>query len=323
MPRLRSLLLAAAGALVALTTVAAAQADYPNRPVRLIIPFPPGGSNDVVGRVIAQHLGDVLGKQVIVDNRGGAGGVVGTEQAAHAAPDGYTLLGISLAHAVNPWLYKLPYDPIKAFAPVGIMGKGPVVLSVYPGLPVHSVKELIAMAKQKPGDLQYASAGVGSFQHLSAELFKLTAGVDLLHIPFKGGGPAMVDVLGGHTTVMFSSLVQTTPNIKSGKLRALGVGGTERSAILPDVPTIAEAGVPGYASENWWGIVAPTGTPAPIIEKLHEALTKAQDSPEAKKYFDTEGATIVKMSSEDFGKFMVSEMNKWERVVKEGHITAQ
>jgi tripartite-type tricarboxylate transporter receptor subunit TctC len=323
MPKLRSLLLTAAGLLVGLTTMAAAQADYPNRPVRLIIPFPPGGSNDVVGRVIAQHLGDVLGKQVIVDNRGGAGGVVGTEQAAHAAPDGYTLLGISLAHAVNPWLYKLPYDPIKAFAPIGVMGKGPVVLSVNPTLPVHSVKELIAMAKQKPGDLQYASAGVGSFQHLSAELFKLTAAVDLLHIPFKGGGPAMVDVMGGHTKVMFSSLVQTTPNIKSGKLRALGVGGTERSKILPDIPTIAEAGVPGYASENWWGIVAPAGTPAPIIAKLHAALTKAQDSPEAQKYFDTEGATIVKMSTEEFGKFMVSEMNKWEQVVKKGGIKAQ
>jgi tripartite-type tricarboxylate transporter receptor subunit TctC len=316
-------LLSALGLLLALAAPAAAQSDYPNRPVRLIIPFPPGGSNDVVGRVIAQHLGEALGKQVIVDNRGGAGGVVGTEQAAHAAPDGYTLLGISLAHAVNPWLYKLPYDPIKAFAPIGIMGKGPVVLSVNPGLPVHSVKELLAMAKAKPGDLQYASAGVGSFQHLSAELFKLTANVDLLHIPFKGGGPAMVDVMGGHTKVMFSSLVQTTPNIKNGKLRALGVGSTERSKILPDVPTIAEAGVPGYESVNWWGIVAPAGTPAPIIEKLHAALTKAQDDPQAQKYFDTEGATIVKMSTADFGKYMVSEMEKWEQVVKKGGIKAQ
>jgi tripartite-type tricarboxylate transporter receptor subunit TctC len=185
------------------------------------------------------------------------------------------------------------------------------------------VKELIAMAKQKPGDLQYASAGVGSFQHLSAELFKLTAAVDLLHIPFKGGGPAMVDVMGGHTKVMFSSLVQTTPNIKSGKLRALGVGGTERSKVLPDIPTIAEAGVPSYESVNWWGIVAPAGTPAPIIEKLHGALSKAQDNPEAQKYFDNEGAVIVRMSTEEFGKYMVSEMNKWERVVKEGHIKAE
>jgi tripartite-type tricarboxylate transporter receptor subunit TctC len=188
---------------------------------------------------------------------------------------------------------------------------------------VHSVKELLALAKEKPGDLQYASAGIGSFQHLSAELFKLTAHVDILHIPFKGGGPAMVDVMGGHTKVMFSSLVQTTPNIKSGKLRALGVGSLERSKILPDVPTIAEAGVPGYESVNWWGIVAPAGTPTPIIEKLHQALEKAQNDPQAQKYFDTEGATIVKMSSAEFGKYMVSEMNKWERVVQEGHIKAE
>jgi tripartite-type tricarboxylate transporter receptor subunit TctC len=323
MPVLPVRLVGALSLLLALAAPAAAQGDYPNRPVRMIIPFPPGGSNDVVGRVIAQHLGDALGKQVIVDNRAGAGGVVGTEQAAHAAPDGYTILGISLAHAVNPWLYKLPYDPINAFTPIGIMGKGPVVLTVNPALPVHSVKELIALAKQKPGDLQYASAGVGSFQHLSAELFKLTAGVDILHIPFKGGGPAMIDVMGGHTMVMFSSLVQTTPNIKNGKLRALGVGGTERSKILPDVPTIAEAGVPGYASENWWGIVAPAGTPAPIVEKLHKALTQAQDNAEVQKYFDTEGATIARMSSGEFGKFMVSEMNKWERVVREAGIKAQ
>jgi tripartite-type tricarboxylate transporter receptor subunit TctC len=323
MPKMRSILLQAAGLLLALTTTVAAQSDYPNRPVRLIIPFPPGGSNDVVGRVIAQHLGEALGKQVIVDNRAGAGGVIGTEVASKTAPDGYTLLGISLAHAVNPWLYKLPYDPIKAFAPIGIMGKGPVVLSVNPTLPVQSVKELVALAKQKPGDLQYASAGVGSFQHLSAELFKLTAGVDILHIPFKGGGPAMTDVMGGHTKVLFSSLVQTTPHIKSGKLRALAVGGTERSTVLPDLPTVAEAGVPGYASENWWGIVAPAGTPAPIIERLHKALTQAQDNPEAKKYFDNEGATIIKMSTAQFGAFMVSEMNKWEQVVKKGGIKAE
>jgi tripartite-type tricarboxylate transporter receptor subunit TctC len=320
---MRFLLLAAASLLAALAGPALAQADYPNRPVRLIIPFPPGGSNDVVGRVIAQHLGESLGKQIIVDNRAGAGGVIGTEVASKAAPDGYTLLGISLAHAVNPWLYKLPYDPIKAFAPIGIMGKGPVVLSVNPGLPVQSVKELVALAKSKPGDLQYASAGVGSFQHLSAELFKLTAGVDILHIPFKGGGPAMTDVMGGHTKVLFSSLVQTTPHIKSGKLRALAVGGTERSPVLSDLPTIAEAGVPGYASENWWGIVAPAGTPAPIIERLYQALTQAQDNPEAKKYFDAEGAAIVKMSTAAFGQFMVSEMDKWQRVVKEGNIKAE
>ena len=319
MPKRRSLLLAAAGFLLALTAAATAD-DYPNKPVRLIIPFPPGGSNDVVGRVIAQHLGEGLGKQIIVDNRGGAGGVIGTDAASKAAPDGYTIAVISLAHAVNPWLYKLPYDPIKAFVPVGVMAKGPNVLSVNPDFPVKSVKELVALAKQKPGDIQYASAGVGSFQHLGAELFKLQAGVDMLHIPFKGGGPAMIDVMGGHTKVIFSSLVQTTPHIKSGKLRPLGVGGTQRSSVLPDVPTIAEAGVPGYAAENWWGLVVPTGTPAPIVARLHKELTAAQNNPEVKKYFDREGATIVKMSSAEFGTFMQSEMDKWGRVVKEGKI---
>jgi tripartite-type tricarboxylate transporter receptor subunit TctC len=323
MRRLRSVLLTAAGLLVAMTAMASAQADYPNKPIRLIIPFPPGGSNDVVGRVIAQHLSEALGKQVYVDNRGGAGGVIGTDAAAKSQPDGYTILGISLAHAVNPWLYKLPYDPIQAFAPIGIMAKGPNILTVNPKMPINSVKDLIDMAKKDPTKLAYASAGIGSFQHLGAELFKLMAGVDILHVPFKGGGPAMMDVIAGNTSVMFSSLVQTTQNVKSGQLRALGIGGTQRSKVLPDVPTIAEAGLPGYAAENWWGIVAPAGTPTPIIEKLHAALTVAQDNPAAQKYFDNEGAVPVKMSSDEFGKFMVGEMNKWERVVKESHIRAE
>ena len=236
MRSVRSTWLAAAGVLLALAAPATAQSDYPNRPVRLIIPFPPGGSNDVVGRMIGTQLSDKLGKQVIIDNRAGAGGVVGTEIASKAPADGYTLLVISLAHAVNPWLYKLPYDPIKDFAPIGVMGSGPNVVVVHPSLPVNSIKDLIALAKKQPGELQYASAGIGSFQHLGGELFKLEAGVDILHVPFKGGGPAMIDVVGGHTKVMFSSLVQTTPHIKTGKLRALGVGSKDRSKVLPDVP---------------------------------------------------------------------------------------
>ncbi len=315
--------IAATGLLLALAAPAFAQSDYPNRPVRLIIPFPPGGSNDVVGRMIGTSLSDKLGKQVIIDNRAGAGGVVGTEIAAHAPNDGYTLLVISLAHAVNPWLYKLPYDPIKDFVPIGIMGSGPNVIVVHPSLPVHSIKELIDLAKKQPGELQYASAGVGSFQHLGGELFKLEAGVDILHVPFKGGGPAMIDVVGGHTKVMFSSLVQTTPHIKTGKLRALGVGSKERSKVLPDVPSVAEAGVPSYEAVNWWGIVAPAGTPQPIIDKLHAALTAAQDSPEVEKQFSTEGAVVVKKSPAEFGAFMVSEMKKWEQVVKKGGIKAE
>ena len=322
MPKSHATLLTAAGLLLALATAAAAQ-DYPTKPVRLIIPFPPGGSNDVVGRMIATQLSERLGKQVVVDNRGGAGGVIGTEITANAPKDGYTLQVISLAHAVNPWLYKLPYDPIKSFTPISILASGPNVLAINPSLPVNSVKELIALAKQKPGELQYASAGVGSFQHLGGELFKLEAGVDMLHVPFKGGGPAMIDVIGGHTKLLFSSLVQTTPHIRSGKLKPLGTGGSKRNAVLPDVPTIAEAGVPGYEAVNWWGVVAPAGTPAPIIARLHEAIREVQTSAEVQKQFSSEGAEIVQMSSAEFAAFIEKEMKKWERVVKQGGIKAE
>jgi len=319
---MRSLLFKTAAMLVALTATVAAQ-DYPTKPVRLIIPFPPGGSNDVVGRMIATQLSEKLGKQVIVDNRAGAGGVIGTEVAANSPNDGYTLLIISIAHAVNPWLYTLKYDPIKSFTPVGILASGPNVVAINPQLPVNSIKELIALAKKEPGKLQYASAGVGSFQHLGGELFKLEAGVDLLHVPFKGGGPSMIDVIGGHTKIVFSSLVQTTPHLKSGKLKALATGGDKRSPVLPDVPTVAEAGVPTYRAVNWWGVVAPAGTPQPIIAKLHKAIGEVQNAPEVKEQFAREGADIVQMSPEEFGKFIESEMTKWGRVVKEGKIKAQ
>ena len=327
-----SLLVKIAGLMLALTALALTALaltapvmaqDYPSKPVRLIIPFPPGGSNDVVGRMIALQLSDRLGKQVVVDNRGGAGGVIGTEAAANSLPDGYTLLIISIAHAVSPWLYKLNYDPLKSFVPVSILASGTNVLVVHPDLPVHSVGELIALAKQKPGELNYASAGIGSFQHLGGELFKLLAGVNIVHVPYKGGGPAMTDVVGGHTKIMFSSLVQTTGFVLNGQLRALGTGGAHRSPVLPDVPTIAEAGVPGYEANNWWGVVAPAGTPPAIVEKLHREISAVQNSEQTKKQFATEGAEIVQMSSAEFGAFMASEMTKWERVVKESGIKAE
>jgi tripartite-type tricarboxylate transporter receptor subunit TctC len=313
--------LAAFALLLALCAPAAA--EYPDRPVRLIIPFPPGGSNDVVGRLVANSLSEKLGHKVFVDNRGGAGGVLGTEAAAQAAPDGYTLLIISIAHAVNPALYKLNYDPIKSFTPVSILATGPNVLVVNPQLPVKNVKELLALAKEKPGTLDYASAGVGSFQHLGGELFKLTAGVDLQHVPYKGGGPAMSDVIAGHVKIMFSSLVQTTPFIQSGQLRALGVGGAKRNPVLPDVPTVAEAGVPGYVADNWWGVVAPAGTPKPIVDRLYKDVQAALTSPELKAAFDREGAAAVTMSTEEFTHYIESEIAKWGRVVKEGNIKAQ
>ena len=310
-------------ALTALPGSTAAQ-DYPSRAIRLIIPFPPGGSNDVVGRIIANQLGEKLGKQVFVDNRAGAGGVVGSDLAAKAAPDGYTLLIVSIAHAVDPWIYKEPFDPVKDFVPVSIIATGTNVLTVNPKLlPVNSVKHMIEIAKAEPGILNYASAGIGSFQHLSGELFKLTAGVDIQHVPYRGGGPAMLAVIAGEAEVMFSSIVQTLPNIQSGSLRALATGGEQRSPILPDLPTIAEAGVPGYVATTWWGIVAPAGTPAPIVAKLHDAVAGLLDSPTTKKYLDNEGAAPVHMSSAEFGTFIATEIAKWGPVVQKAGMKAQ
>ena len=302
--------------------MAAAQ-TYPSKPVRLIVPFPPGGSNDVVGRMIAAQLSTRLDKPVIVENQGGAGGLIGTEMAARSQPDGYTLLLISVAYAFIPAIYKLPYDPATAFTPVAILGAGPVVIAVTSKLPVNSVKELIALAKEKPGELNYATAGVGSFQHLASELFKLQAGVDIVHIPFKGGGPAMMDVIAGNTQIAIGSLVQMLPQIKAGKLKALGVGSAKRIAALPDLPTISEAGVPGYEVTNWWGIVVPAGTPRSVIDRLHHDLTAVVASTETKKRFENEGAEPLSMSPEEFGRFIAAETVKWARVVKDAGIRAE
>jgi tripartite-type tricarboxylate transporter receptor subunit TctC len=322
MARIHATLLKTLGLLLALAAAAAAQ-DYPAKPVRLIIPFPPGAINDTVGRMIATQLGERLGKQVIVDNRSGAGGVIGTELAVNAPKDGYTLLVVSLVNAVHPWLYRLNYDPIASFAPIAIVGSAPNVLLVNPELPAKSVSELVALAKEKPGQVPYASGGVGSFQHLGGELFKLMAGVDLLHVPFKGGGPAMIDVLGGHTKAVFATTITALPHVRSGRLRALGVGNRARSPVLPEIPTIAEAGVPGYEAVNWIGIVAPAGTPATIVAKLHTEISAILNSREVHKQLSAEGVEVMSMSSADFGAFMVREMDKWGRVVKEGGIKAE
>jgi tripartite-type tricarboxylate transporter receptor subunit TctC len=301
----------------------AAADDYPSRTIRLIIPFAPGGSNDVVGRIVANQLGQKLGQQVFVDNRPGAGGVLGTDLAAKSAPDGYTLLIISVAHAVDTWIYKEPFDPIKDFVPVTILGTGTNVLTVNPKTSIHSVKELIDLAKDKPGSLNYGSAGIGSFQNLSGELFKLMADVDVVHVPYKGGGPAMFAVIAGEDQIMFSSIVQTVPNIQSGALRALATGGAARSPILPDLPTIAEAGVPGYVATDWWGILAPAGTPAPVVAKLHAAIDEVLQSADTMKYMDQQGATPLHMSPEAFGAYIQSEIDKWGPVVKKAGMKAE
>ena len=300
----------------ALAAAAGAQ-QYPARPIRLIVPFPPGGSNDIVARLIGTHMTERLGKSVLVDNRGGAGGTIGTEAAVRSQPDGYTLLVISVAYAYNPALYKLTYDPLNAISPVAMMGTGPNALAVHPSLPARSVKELIALAKARPGEIIYASAGVGTFQHLSSELFKLMAGINMLHVPFKGGGPATISVVAGQSQVSIGSLIQTLPHIRSGKLRALGIGGAKRSVALPDVPTIAEAGVPRYEATNWWGIVAPAGTSPAIIKQLHGEVAGILNSPDVQKWFASEGAEPVNRTPEEFGKWIRTEMVKWGKVVKE------
>jgi tripartite-type tricarboxylate transporter receptor subunit TctC len=322
MARLHSILLKAAGLMLALTTAVAAQ-DYPSKPVRIIIPFAPGGLNDIIGRVIATHLTERLGKQFIPENRTGAGGVVGTEMAANAAADGHTLTIVSIANALQPALYKLSFDPHKAFDAVAIFATSPNSLAVNPELPAKTVKEFIALAKAKPGDIQYASGGIGGSLHLGMELFKIVAGIDLLHVPFRGAGPASIDVIAGNTKAMMASTSSLTPHIRSGKLRGLAISAQKRVAALPDLPTFIEAGVPQYEGGNWIGIAAPAGTPKEIIALLHKEIAAIQDKPDVKAQMENRGVYIVKMSTPEFGAFMESEIAKWGRVVKERGIKAQ
>ena len=318
---LRKLVLTVAALLLASAAAATAQ-DYPTKPVRVIVPFAPGGLNDIVARTVATHLSERLGKQFIVENRTGAGGIVGSELVANSPKDGYTLLIVSLAHAVNPWLYKLPYDPNKAFAPISLVVSSPNAFAVHPSLPAKNVKEFIALAKKEPGQIMYASGGVGGSLHLGFELFKLEAGIDVLHVPFRGAGPAVVDTVGGHTKAIIATVTTLAPHVKSGKLRAIGISGTKRSPIMPDVPTFAEAGV-SYEAGNWIGLAAPAGTPAAIVDKLNKEISAVQDMPDVQKRFGDEGADVIKMTPAQFSAYMDSEMTKWGRVIKEGNIKAE
>lgn len=308
--------------LLMISTGAAAQ-GYPDKPLRLIIPFPPGGSNDVVGRVIAAQLGERLGQTVVVDNRGGAGGTIGINAAAKSAPDGYTLGLVSLGYTLSIALNWMPRESIQWFAPVAALGTGPSVLVVPAALPVNSLQELIALAKRKPGSLNAGSAGPGSFQHLATELFRHQTGIDIVIIQYKGGGPALTDTIAGQVQLNVGSVVQNLPHVRSGKLKALGIGGPRRVAALPEVPTFAEQGVQGAEASNWWGIVAPAGTPAPAIARLHEAIGAVLDSPETRKRFDLEGAEVLRMGSAQFGAMIVAETDRWTKVVKQAGIKAE
>ena len=319
MTRLCALLLRTACIVLSLTTAVAAQ-DYPTKSVRIIVPFAPGGFNDIVARLLATQLSERLGKQFIVENKSGAGGAVAGELVAGAPKDGHTLLIVSSAIAINPGMRTLPYDTIKAFTPISALATAPIVAVINTDLPARSMHEFVALAKQKPGELKYASSGIGTFMHLGAELFKLTAGVDLLHVPFRGAGPAMIDVMGGHTQASFASTPSVIGHVRSGKLRAIGVGALKRNAALPDLPTMTEGGVTGYQAANWIGLVAPAGTPAPVVALLHKEISAIQDSPELRQRFAFEGVDVLQMSVAEFGAFMASEHAKWGRVIEEAKI---
>jgi len=296
--------------------------NYPSKPIRLIVPFPPGGSNDIIGRYLANHLTERFGKQVVIDNRGGAGGLIGTETAANSLADGHTLLLISVAYTMNAAIYKLPYDSVKSFARVAQLGTGPAAIAMYPGLQVKSVKEFIALAKAKPNTLVYATAGIGSFQHFASELFRTMAGVEMVHVPYKGGGPAMIDTIAGQAHISLGSLIQFLPHFRTGKLKPLGTGGAKRTAVLPDVPAIAED-LPGYEANNWWGILAPAATPPAIVKKLNVEINRVMQLPETQKRFASEGADPVSGTPEDFSKLISTEMVKWAKVAKSANIKAE
>jgi tripartite-type tricarboxylate transporter receptor subunit TctC len=297
---------------------AQAQADYPTRPITLIVPYAAGGGNDVLARGVAEPMGKMLGQPVVVENHGGAGGSLGTRQVAKAPADGYTLgLGGTGTLAVDPTLYpNVGYDPRKDFAPVGLIATSPLIILVNPSLPAHNVQELIALAKIQPGKLNYASAGRGSGIHLGTVLFALTAGIELTHIPYKGSGPALTDLLGNHVALYFSSLPPAIGLVKEGKLRALGITGLKRSPIFPDVPTVAEQGLPDFEAVLHYGIVAPAGTPRPVIDKLNAALRSALGSDEVHKRIATEGAEPLPTTPDEYAADIDREETKWSALVE-------
>ncbi len=303
----------------------ASAADYPTKPIRLIVPFPPGGGNDILARAIGQRLAEVIGQQIIVDNRGGAGGMLGAELAAKAAPDGYTIFLGSVGNlAFNPALHaKLAYDPVRDFAPVTLLATSAFILIANPAVPAKSVKELIALAKAKPGQLNYGTAGPGSSLHMTGEIFKLATGTDIVPVAYKGTAPALIDLMAGQVQIMFSTMPSALPHVKTGKLRALGVSGPKRTAAAPDVPTIAEAGVPGFEVLNWQGMAAPSKTPQAIIQKLNRALQETLKTPKVIETLMAQGLEAAGSTPEQFGALVKSEVVKYTKVVKEAKITVE
>jgi len=313
--------IAAAACLLLSGTSALAQA-WPNRPVKVIVPAPAGGPGDVIGRAIAEKLSAVFGQQFIVDNRAGANYAIGTEAVAKAAPDGYTLLMTASPHTINPALYpNQTFDPIKDFAPITLVAVTPLVLVVHPSVPVKSVAELLAFVRAQPGKVNYGSAGTGSTLHLAGEMFNKLGGVSMVHVPYKGVTQAVTDLLGGHVSLMFPGGPIALPHVKTGKLRALATTGSMRTAAAPDLPTVAEAGLPGFEISAWYGMLAPAGTPPAIVNRLHDEIVKALKAPELKDRWTSLGADVVYQDTpEQFNTFLKNDLTKWAKVIKDGNI---
>jgi len=311
-------------AIAAAALGAAAQANYPSKPVKIVVGFAPGGTTDVIARVLAQKLSASMGQQFIVDNRSGAGSNLGAQAVAKAEPDGYTLYASSVANTINMSLYPSPgYDFAKGMTPVAMFAKVPNLLVVHPSLPIKNVKEYIAYAKANPGKMTFASSGSGSSIHLSGELFKSMAKVDMLHVPYRGSGPAVSDLLGGQVMSMFDNMPSALPQVKGGKLRALAVTSAKRSPTAPDVPTIAESGLPGYDVQSWFGLNAPAKTPAPIVSKLNAEVNKALASPDMRDKFTAQGLLLTPGTSEDFVKFQRDDMAQAQKIITEGNICVE
>jgi len=323
--RTRAAVLACIATLAGSGAGSALAQNYPTRVVRIVVPQAPGAQSELFARMLGQKLGESLGQSVINDPRPGAGGAIGAEVAARAAPDGYTLLfGTNSTHGSNPALYaRLPYDPVRDFAPIALTVGMPYVLSVHPSLPVTSLKQLIAFAKSKPGQLYYASAGNGSTHHLSGELFKSMARINIVHVPYKGGPPATAATVGGEVSMLFNTVGSVQPSVKSGRLRALAVTTTSRSGALPDVPTMAEAGLPGFEMQSWFGLLAPAGTPRPIISRLNAETIKALNTPEMKSAIATMGANLMSGSPEQFADHIKSEIGRIGEIVKAAGIKTE
>ncbi len=318
----RTLRFAALLATALLAGISTAAAAYPDRPIRLLLPFPPGGPSDIVARLVSQKLNDSFGQQVVIDNRGGAAGAIACEIAKNAVPDGYTLMQATVGTmTINPYLYpKLAYDPVRDFAPVSLLTETPYLLVVNPRLPAKTVKELVAYAKSRPHQLNFASGGVGTGNHLSGELFRISAGIDIVHIPYKGSGLGQNDVLSGQVQLMFINLLPALPHVTAGRLRGLGVTSAKRSTAAPEIPTIAESGFPKYQSTSWHGVVVPVKTPPAIIKQLHTELAKVAQQSDMKQRLESQGTDVIGSTPEEFRALIKAESTKWSGVIQSAGI---